>query len=75
MLDAAETLLFGGRHENPVAKKRRRGVTVKGVQTEDIHDAAGSADPSSPGLHGTQIHAIRSILQGRQEIAHPSQQF
>ena len=75
MLDAAETLFLGRRHEKSIAKERCRGVTMKGVKTEDIHDAAASAGPSSSGLHGAQIHTIRHILQGRQETAHQSQQF
>ena len=53
MLDAAETLFLDRRHEKTIAKERGRGVAMKGVKTEDIHDAATSADPSSFGLHGT----------------------
>ena len=37
MLDAAKTLFLGCRHEKTIAKERGRGVTMKGVQTEDYH--------------------------------------
>lgn len=35
MLDAAKALFFRGCDQEPIAYKARRGVTVKGIETED----------------------------------------
>ena len=42
MFDAPEALFFGGSDEDTVTHERGGGVTMEGVETEDVHVPPGS---------------------------------